>query len=561
MTIYTGINPSTIFPARHQALMTTPLPNLGIKQSNGAGIGEHPASYGAVTDNDMGVQTTVNHTGSKGSTYGDMFYDRIYIDPLTVALGQLSSEQTVAIVIFNGYLDASKVFSGVSFAGAEGIRLDYGDYDGPPTTPAPLQELHYTLVIGMDGPASIACTITWDFEDDAGDAQTVITGSRVVVWPLPFKRGVLETLEWLTDVLTGDDGTEQRISLRLSPRQSYKIESRVPRQFRASMDNLLYGWRHRLWGVPIWPEATRLTAAVGIGDSTLYLNTLYADYSVGGRCLIYLDYETMFVGTIADIGDTYLEIEETMTKAIPVSAWVMPLKTGRLKANPAQDLQDGHRASVAATFLLTEAPAVEASTPDQTYNDIDVEMTMPVLSSGGKVNDVWQREMTVYDFSAGVRRELSTWDYTRKSRSYTRQLRSRAGIWAMRQWLMRRRGKAVPFYQPTYQADLVLTDLNGDIGSLIVCTGSYHPTMGVDRVNLAFFMSDGSMLLRQITGSEASTDGTMTIFLDSSIDLARADIKHISYMGCKRLASDSADITWNRTDLAEIDFSITEIRP
>lgn len=561
MTDFSGIvcpGPEYLLGA---VLSASPMPDLGIKQSTGAGIGDYPASFGSVTDNAMGAQPIASHTGIKVPTYGDMFYGRIYIDPLTIALGQLSSEQAVEIIIFNGHLDASKVFSAITFDGADGISLDYGDHDGPQVTLAPLQALHYTLVISMDGPVSIACTITWDFGDDTDDARTVITGSRVVVWPLPFKRGATQILEWLTDVLTGDDGTEQRISLRFFPRQSYKISSRVPRQFRASMDNLLYGWRHRLWGVPIWPEATRLTAAVGIGDSTLYLNTLYADYYVGGRCLIYLDYETIAVGTIADIADTWLEIEETMARAFSVLAWVMPLKTGRLKANPQQNLQDGHRASVSATFLLTEAPAVEASTSNQTYNDIDVEMTMPVLSSGGNVNDVWQRKMTVYDFSAGIRRELSTWNYTRKARSYTLQLRSRASIWAMRQWLMRRRGKAVPFYQPSFQADLVLTELDGDIGNLLICAGNLHPSLGFERVNLAFFMSDGSVAFAGVTGAAANSSGTMTLTLAEDIDLDRKDVVRISYMGCKRLASDSAEITWDRTDLAEIDYGIVEIRP
>lgn len=541
-------------------LTASPMPDLGIKQSNGAGIGDYPASYGAVTDNDMGAQADAAHAGVKVPTYGDMFYGRVYINPLTIALGRIFSEQSIEVIVFNGYMDASRIFESISFDGADGINLSTGGYDAPPVAMAPLQELHYAIVVSMEGPASIDCTITWNFEDNTADADTVITGSRVLVWPLTFKRNLTETLEWQTDVLTGDNGTEQRISLRLSPRQTYKITSRVPNSYRATMDNLLYGWRHRIWGFPVWTESTKLTDVIAVGDTTISMDTSYADYSIGGRVLIYKDMDTMFVGTIADIGDTYLEIEEDITKSFTTSDKAMPLKSSIIKQDPEQYSHGGKKPEISATFLLTDLTTVEESTPASTYDDIDVETERPLLS-GGDVDDTWERDMTVYDFGPGVRRELSTWDYTRKARSYTRILKTRADIWATRQWLMRRRGKAVPFYQPTYQEDLVLTDLDGDIGDLIICTGNYHPTMGSDRINLAFFMTDGSVLLREITGAEASTNGTMTLSLDSSIDMARADILHISYMGCKRMTSDSIEITWKRTDLAELDYSITEIRP
>lgn len=561
MTAFTGI----VVPGAEyllcSALVASSMPDLGIKQSNGATIGNYQATFGTRTDNVIGAQAKAAHTGINVPTYGDMFYGRVYIEPLTINIGQLSSEQTENIIIFNGYLDASKRFLSISFDGAEGISLDYGDYDAPSVTLAPLEELHYTLVISMSGPAAISCTITWNFSGSADDAETVITGSRVVVWPLPFKRGVVETLEWMTDVLTGDNGTEQRISLRQHPRQTFKITSRVPRDYRATLDNLLYGWRHRVWGVPIWTEFSRLTAAAEVGSSTLYLDTLYADYFVGGKCLVYAGPTNMFVGTIADIADSWLMIEEELNRAYPTSALVMPLKNGRLKSDPEQSSKGGKNPEVSATFLLSDFLKVEESSPDQTYNNIDVELDRPLLVGGGNVDDTWEREMTVYDFGPGIRRELSTWDYTRKGRAYTRLFKSRSDIWAARKWLLRRMGKAVPFYQPTYQADLDLVSLDGDIGDVIICTDNYHPTMGIDRKNLAFFMADGSVELRTITGSEASDDGTMTLVLDSSIDLPRTDLKHISYMGCKRLASDSVEITWQRNDLAELDYSIVEIRP
>ena len=543
------------------AMLSSGNPDFAIKQSNGLWDSEYAGDAGSVYDISTPLQSVVSHSGYHVPTYGAMFYGRVYIDPMTLNIGQLSSELTEDIIIFNGYIDESKIFSGIEFDGADGISLDYGDYDAPPVTLAPLEELHYTLVISMSGPAAISCTISWDFYGTADDAETVITGSRVVVWPLPFKRGVVETMEWLTDVMTGDNGAEQRISLRQHPRQAYRITSNVPRDYRSTMDNLLYGWRDKIWGFPVWTEAAQLTAPADVGSTTLNLDTLYADYSVGGRCLIWSGVDDIFVGTIADIADTWLAIEEPLNKTYPASVWVMPLKNGRLKSDPEQSSKGGKNPEVSATFLLTDFLSVAESTPEVTYNGIDVESMRPLLLGAGTVNDTWEREMTVYDFGPGIRRELSTWDYTRKGRAYTRLLRSREMIWAIRQWLLRRRGKAVPFYQPTYQADLVLVDLAGDVGDVIICNGNTHPMMGVDRGNLAFFMLDGSVELRAVTGAEASEDGTMTLALDSSIDLPRTDVDHISYMGCKRLASDSVDITWQRTDLAELDYSITEIRP
>jgi len=574
MTDFAGIacpGPESLLGA---VLAASPMPDMGIKQSNGAGIGEYPASFGAVADNDMGAQSAEDHSGVKVPTYGDMFYYRVHFAPLTISFGQIFYQQTVEIIVFNGFF-APKTLSGINLCSDEGITLSNGLSYDPPITISPIGEIHYSLLVEMSGPEIIDCIITWDF-DDIDNVEMVISGERVlgwslpwqggdispkgVLWPLPFKRDMKETLEWKTDILTGDNGREQRIILRSSPRQTYRITSRVPNSYRAVIDNMLYKCRDIPWGFPVWSESTKLKSEIEIGDSIINIDTQYADYVIRGWVLIYENIDKMFIGTIADISDTWIEIEESFNISFATSAVAMPVKSSILKNNPEQSSKGGRNPEISATFLLTDLTTVEESIPAETYNDIDVEIERPVLSEGA-VNDVWERDMTVYDFGPGVRRELSTWDYTRKGRAYTRLLRSRSDIWSARQWLMRRRGKAVPFYQPTYQADFILTDLAGNIGDEIICYGNSHPTMGVDRVNIAFFMSDGSVLFRTVTESDENTDGTMTLYLDSSIELARTDIKHISYMGCKRMASDIIEITWKRTDLAELDYSITEIRP
>jgi len=574
MTDFIGISVPGSVALQQTVLVVTPLPDLGIKQSNGAGIGEYPASFGVVADNDMGAQSAEDHSGVKVPTYGDMFYYRVHFSPLTIPLGQIFYQQTVEIIVFNGFF-ASKTLSAINLCSDEGITLSNGLNYAPPITIPPIGEISYTLVVEMSGPETIDCIITWDFSE-IDDAEMVISGERVlgwslpwqggdinpkgVLWPLLYKRDMKETLEWKTDILTGDNGGEQRIVLRSSPRQTYRITSRVPNSYRAVIDNMLYKCRDIPWGLPFWHESTKLQSDIEIGDSIINIDTQYADYVIRGWVLVYDNIDKMSVGTIADISDTWIEIEESFDIPFTTSAVAMPVKSSILKNDPGQKFKGGRNPEISATFILTDLTTVQESIPSETYNDIDVEIDRPVLSEGA-VNDVWERDMTVYDFGTGAMREISTWDYTRKGRAYTRLLKTREAIWAARQWLMRRRGKAVPFYQPTYQPDFILTDFDGNIGDEIICYGNSHQIMGVERVNIAFFMSDGSVFLRAITGVDVNTDETITISLDSSIDMPREDIKHISYMGCKRLASDSIEITWKRSDWAELDYSITEIRP
>jgi hypothetical protein len=138
------------------------------------------------------------------------------------------------------------------------------------------------------------------------------------------------SLAYLTDVITGDDDTEQRIQLRsiAARRESYLV-SAYDGPNHSHLDRALYAQQGTRFTVPSWLDQTRLTSAVLAGATSLPCVTTDRGFTAGEFAVLWASPTSHEVVEVTAVGGAALTVTPT------VGAWasdaiVLPGRTGRL---------------------------------------------------------------------------------------------------------------------------------------------------------------------------------------------------------------------------------------
>ncbi|WP_233116418.1 phage tail protein [Aggregatibacter actinomycetemcomitans] len=209
-------------------------------------------------------------------------YRRILVIPHTVNLGAISTDQTFNVQVWNANRSAVKLLS-VSVAGGEGIKLE-----GPTSGIFnPLALKKWTVKVGMQGPPTIDCVVTFNFLGKSAVTLRII-GSRSTDWSFmpDWSQEVTENLEWLTSVHQSVTAAEQRIARRLSPRRTFEFKVSLSDVERQHFEAALYGYGSRVWSVPIFTDSAQLLQNVQQGATELAINATGYDFAIGGRAIL-----------------------------------------------------------------------------------------------------------------------------------------------------------------------------------------------------------------------------------------------------------------------------------
>lgn len=185
-----------------------------------------------------------------------------------------------------------------------------------------------------------------------------------LVWPWRPQRGMVESLEWLTDITEAHDGTEQRQRIRFAPRQSFDASVLFDNTTELSRLHLaLTGWQHRLWGWPCWHEEQKLAATLSAGATSITVDTTASDYRAGGYAIVWSSpslYEVVDVDAV-EAGAITL-VEETVG-AWPAGASIMPLRVARMSDQSSREdyATKATKTTISMTCTDNEALTTEAS--------------------------------------------------------------------------------------------------------------------------------------------------------------------------------------------------------
>lgn len=509
--------------------------------------------YIAITQAVPPVGTSFAITGSKQVGTMEDLYNRIIVSPDAFDAGNVTSDQSLTIVVWNAYF-VSKTLSAIAASNADGLSL-VGPI--PPTIYQALQSESYALTVDTDGPATIDAEFFFDWGGTADDFIFPVTGSRIVLMPFYPEAPIRENLAWLTGSIESDDGTEQRYRLRKKPRQKMSASYPLQPEHAPFAQNILYGWLDRRWGVPIWFEAQRISV-VNNGDDIISIDTTACDYRVGGLALMWVSPVELTTAEILAITPTTIQFTRPVSVTLS-NPWVMPIRFGLIVNASASKTTSGYGATYAVDFLFDDNVALDTVTPEQFLDD-DIYFD-DILMSSAKTQLTISKKVSTVDYQTGKGPDtVSTWLNPKLPKQWRFVLKGLADIWNFRRWLHRRAGMANSFWLPSQENDLRLAQTGTITNSVIVYDDGYSLYSSI-RTHIAIKTLAGVWYARTVTGISDFATNQVSLALSSVVNIPASEVSKICFLGKYRLATDAVAIEWNSGRVIECNVGIMEITP
>lgn len=502
---------------------------------------------------------------------GDIWFEIIHVFPTSFALGNILSTFVDTITIYNAFRTQSNTLDTFNNLAGDGVTVSLPVL---PITFEPQSGATYTLTVSTSGPPTIDGTL--DFGFNLYTIQVALTGSRVVIFPYRPEAPLPERLEFLTEIYDKKDGSESRVSNRVFPRQIFEFELfRDEGQELEQIDNLIYDWHARNFGVPVWIEPTVTTAALSNGDTVLPVkSTANADWRVGGLGIIIQDDNTFDALEVQAISANTVTFASPIGNDYPAGTEVMPLRIARITNSRI----DADRAPVGlgtrkilfevidndlgidfgddSAFILSDA--------DHPLNGLRVLEDINAMR-GERMRETFERKITVIDSLTGAVFQDSTWDRGKRSHSKGFVTRNRSRLWEARRLVHALKGRQGTFWISTFYKNFEPTQpiLIGTTSFIVNEVGYGRFVQNRKNRNiLAILDNQGRVQARNITGAVDLGNGTEQISVDSpwEFTLSPEEIVRISTYAEVRLANDTVEIEHlNSNGEARIFLPITEV--
>lgn len=489
-----------------------------------------------------------DRTGKRDDRWdlADVWFEQAIVRPFSFAFDNILSTQTDSITVYSSFrFNDIELINVVNNLG-EGVNLP--DLPALPTTLQPQSGFVVTLEVTTDGSPTLNDTI--DFVFDVDTQSVLITGQRIVMFPIQPEAPLVELLEFLTDVYEHLDGSEQRVSNRKNPRQSFEMTLAVDGNDRRFLENLLYDWQSRVFGIPVWTEPSILTAPASSGQSSVNVDdTTLGDFRVGGLCIVLTDRFEFDAMQIQSISPNSLTFTSPLQFDYPKGTTVYPLRTA-----VAQPLLRGSRALVndetmEIRFRVLDNDVGDSFADTSAFNTLDGKVLLDgPNASEGRMTESLQRRLVEFDNLTGKFSVTSPWTRARRSSVKGFITHSRKELWEVRKLLHALRGRQTSFYLPTFYDEFELTNLlqQGSQQLNIVNVGfaQFAKARSPSRHILRVILKDGTILKRNITSAGAidARREQVTVDVAWSNDIQIDEIERIEYVELVRADTDQFKI-------------------
>lgn len=553
--------PSRI-PAQHARVRQTNLPedNLEALLADPAGTNQRFGNNLIYVDASPPAVAPTTFAGEvvDKTTFAFDWFEKFHVFPSAFVLGNILTTQNIAVTVYSAYRKEFHTWDAfINNAGAGTTLLNV------PSLPAIFRPQTGTtgliLEVTPNGPPVVDTTL--DFVFDAMTISPIIQLNRLVLFDLQPELPYLEVLEFLTQVMTHKDGSEQRVALRKNPRQFFEWEVILDSgRERSRIHNLLFDWQARVFGIPMWHEATFTSAAVAINDLTISVRTTsFADYRVGGLALIYQDSTTFDVLEIdaAGVGATTLTFVNPVLHAYGTNVLVMPLRSGVVRPEIAGSrfASDAARLQLRFQVLDNDSNLGSVSGWTTTHNSKVVVDDFNSLNGSQAATEDFLTDIVTVGNAAGVPVFSTPWDKGKRRVDKTFWTKTKAGLWKVRQFLHSMRGRQVSFYLPTFGQDLIpAANLLLASSTLTITNVGYsryvRERVPMNVIRVVFVNSATPSLIREVIGSTEIDANTEQLSLDATwpATYTPAEVKRIEYLQLSRFDIDAIRIRYSLGD-------------
>lgn len=381
-----------------------------------------------------------------------------------------------------------------------------------------------------------------------------------MIWPWRPLADMTESLEWKTDVLVAEDGSEQRVGLRLAPRQSFEAKIILSDPAQISLAQALIGHGQGLeWQWPCWHESMNLPSALDMGATVITLDTTTSDYRDASQAIIWTSPTSYEVLSIATASDSELALSSPLDATWPAGSKVMPLRTAILSGSAQRDDYPAGQMGWSVTMDVTDNISLDTTASAVQYSGQDV-LDQPWLFPGETVQRDLSRELETCDSGIGAWSVYQKGEYPSQTVQQKWYLKDRSQAWAFRKWMHRRFGRAVPCWVPSWTKDLSLATTPAATDTTIRTVDTHWRDYGAHNPalrHLAIMGMDGSMTLRAINSGTSGGSGVEILSLDGAV--GTANIKRISYFSLQRLFADRVSLSWKRVGVASVTSSMVTV--
>ena len=356
----------------------------------------------------------------------------------------------------------------------------------------------YKYTILGEGTPDINIVLTLDVEStDVGDPVLNLIGTRALVWPFISQKPLTEKLSFLTNVMEARDGTEQRITTRTSPRQSYDMKYYLTGPDREEQwqyaQALLVGRGGQPLGVGLWHQARKLTAVSAITSDIITLDTSGMDFRVGEFALIYREWNVNEIVKILSVSATGLTISSGVTReyvpgdyCVPAQLCVAADGVGFREGLQNLSTINASWDPISVTATLNDFSDLYSawSPPGSTYDPMPLVVDPNFVGKDGLDHSI-NHDINVLDKKTGpikyfTRKSTPTVSFQKTWE--TDGTDAMVDAMALRKFLYWSKGRLKSFWIPSSKPDFtVVADVLTSVPDLVVIKSGYGDRIGVNE--------------------------------------------------------------------------------
>ncbi len=377
----------------------------------------------------------------------------------------------------------------------------------------------------------------------------------VAILALPAQSPAAETLEWLTDNQPSHNGKEERLQLRSAPRTTYGYT--VPRsaELKARAFNAEYGALNARWAVPVWMQV-QYVGPVTAADTTISCNTQDFEFRDASLALVYQTNNLWALVEVDSVTPGLLTLLDPVGTEFS-AAYVMPVRVGRLRGGVSY-ARAGYSETAELNFVVEDNEELTVTAPAQFLSN-DIYYDEQLMGDAGTYTASVVNREDLADYGLGKTDAQTPWLYNQYQQAFMRLLDNSADTQAFREWLYRRAGKYRAFWMPSFENDMRKANTGTVVSSLRWHRDGYDNWQ--NRLHIAIELADGSWLPRTLSAVSTFDSNTMQGTLSSPLNVSVSDIRRISYLGLKRLVSDTVRLQWIGNSVVQVNYSVLELSP
>jgi hypothetical protein len=486
--------------------------------------------------------------GRPGHRFGEDWFDRIHVLPAALSLGNVVSELTREIVVWNAWRAVPQSLVALRLDGDPGSTLE-----GAAVLPLmlrPMQERVLTLTVGLDGPPVIDARAVLEFT--GGVAWSIrIDGLRLNAWSLPpdWREPVIETLAWLTDVQVAVGGTSTRTPLRDAPRRTWEFAVLADRRERRWIEHALFDWTARIWALPVFVDTLWLRAPLPAAATEIAAPVVGLDFAVGSLAMLWRDVADHELVEVAGIEDGRIRLRAPTRRPWPAGTRLIPCRTARLTDAPELRRHSDRLMQTQVRFEASEPCDWPPVAPTTQY------CGLPVLEHrSDESRDPSASFARRFDLLDGEVGQIHADDFSGLAwitQSHAWRLAGRAPRAALRSLLYWLQGRAQALWLPTWTDDLeVIETIGASAVTLTVaaCGVSRSLRQQAGRRHVRIELVDGTVFHRAIEASAevVLADGIAAerLRLDAALGaiVVPGRIRLVCWMALVTLAGDAVEL-------------------